>query len=140
MRASEESAFREFAEAAMPRLRRVAIGVSRDPHTADDLVQSTMEKLYVSWQREVVSDEVGEAAPPSADHARSTEDRVVLGDALAGLTARQRACVVLRHLEGLSVAETATTLGVSHGTVKSTTSDALARLRSRLDNREGVSS
>ena len=55
-----------------------------------------------------------------------------LRDALATLAPGQRRAVVLRHLWGLSVEETATTLGVSTGTVKSQTSDALHRLRDLL--------
>lgn len=145
----------------MPRLRRVAIGISRDPHAADDLVQTTMEKLYVVWPRvartgspyayarttlvrtllaerrrlrwgrEVVADDVDSE---SVDPSEATDARILVHDALAALTARQRACVVLRHLEGLSVAETATAIGCSEGTVKSTTSDALARMRTHLDD------
>ena len=49
-----------------------------------------------------------------------------------GLTTRQRLCVVLRHLDGLSVVETARLMECSEGTVKSTTSDALRALRARL--------
>lgn len=52
--------------------------------------------------------------------------------ALQGLTARERACVVLRHLEDLSVAETAATLGLSVGAVKRYTSDGVARLNVAL--------
>ncbi|HWM74142.1 MAG TPA: sigma factor-like helix-turn-helix DNA-binding protein, partial [Nocardioides sp.] len=44
----------------------------------------------------------------------------------------QRRVVVLRHYWGLSVDETAADLGISPGTVKSQTSDALARLRHAL--------
>lgn len=154
---SSEDEFRAFADASMPGLRRVAVGISRDPHTADDLVQTTMEKLFVAWprvaragspyayarttlvrtllaetrrpwwRREVVADDV-EAAAPRDDQA-AVEDRVVVHDLLARLTDRQRTCVVLRHLEGLTVAETAAAMGCSEGTVKSTTSEAIARMR-----------
>ena len=48
--------------------------------------------------------------------------------ALADLTQRERACVVLRHLEDLSVRETAGLLGISEGAVKRYTSDGVARL------------
>lgn len=162
MRAADEADFRDFAVAVMPRLRRVAVGISRDPSRADDLVQLTMEKLYVAWPRvrraespfayarttlvrtllaeqrrsrwgrEVVSDDLERPAP---DHATATDARVVVHDALATLTARQRACVVQRHLEGLSVAETARALRCSEGTVKSTTSEAMTRLRRQLSER-----
>jgi RNA polymerase sigma factor (sigma-70 family) len=53
--------------------------------------------------------------------------------ALADLPSRQRACVVLRYFEDLSVADTATVLGCTEGTVKSQTSRALVSLRSMFD-------
>lgn len=55
-----------------------------------------------------------------------------LRDALAELAPGQRRVVVLRHLWGLSVEETATTLGLAPGTVKSQTADAVRRLRALL--------
>ena len=51
MRHEHEESFRQFAEAAMPRLRRLAWASCRDGHRADDLVQSTLEKLYAAWPR-----------------------------------------------------------------------------------------
>lgn len=52
--------------------------------------------------------------------------------ALAHLSARQRRVVVLRHLVGLSEKEVAEDLGVSVGTVKTTASRGLHRLRTLL--------
>lgn len=52
--------------------------------------------------------------------------------ALATLTPRERACVVLRQLEDLSVHDTAALLGVSEGAVKRYTADGLARLAAAL--------
>lgn len=52
--------------------------------------------------------------------------------ALATLSPRERACVVLRQMEDLSVAETAAALGLSEGAVKRYTSDALKRLAAHL--------
>jgi RNA polymerase sigma factor (sigma-70 family) len=52
--------------------------------------------------------------------------------ALRSLPLGQRQVVILRHYLGLSVEETADDLGISPGTVKSQTSDALAALRRAL--------
>ncbi len=51
---------------------------------------------------------------------------------LATMTARQRAVIVLRYWEDLPEAEVAEILGCSAGTVKSTASRGLARLRSAI--------
>lgn len=52
--------------------------------------------------------------------------------ALRSLSPRQRACVVLRHVEDLSIADTAAQLGLSHGSVKRYTADGTAALQRRL--------
>ena len=54
---------------------------------------------------------------------------LVVRRALARLTPRQRAVLVLRHFDDLTERETADILGVNVGTVKSTNASALARLR-----------
>lgn len=70
-----------------------------------------------------------ERADNGSDHATQVTRRVAILQALAALPPRQRAAVVLRYLAELSVAETARALGVTQGTVKRSTSDALANLR-----------
>lgn len=66
---------------------------------------------------------------PGAEAAFATAlDRVDLASVLAGLTAKQRAVVVLRHLEDRPVREVAAVLGVSEGTVKRQLHDAVAHL------------
>ncbi len=43
--------FVEFAQAAAPRLRRTAFLLCGDWHTAEDLTQSALAKVFVSWRR-----------------------------------------------------------------------------------------
>jgi RNA polymerase sigma-70 factor (sigma-E family) len=82
--------------------------------------------------------ELAEAATASFDqHEDDTAVRVLgrveasadLMQALAELPPRQRVALVLRYFEDLSEADVAETMGCSVGTVKSTTSRALDRLR-----------
>jgi len=92
----------------------------------------------------------GELEPPDgplqarADEAAARvfgtlDARAELLGALALLPPRQRTVLVLRYFEDLSEAQTAQTLGCSVGTVKSTASRALARLREALVEPDGVS-
>ncbi len=87
----------------------------------------------------VPDEAVGLGAHPARDAADDHADRDRLVRALAGLTPRQRRVVVLRHLVGLPEAEVADHLGVSVGTVKSTSSRALALLRETLGTSTGRS-
>ena len=75
------------------------------------------------------------AHPSTAPHRSTADhqaDRDQLVRALATLSPRQRRVVVLRHLVGLPEADVAADLGISVGTVKSTSSRALAQLRATL--------
>ena len=65
------------------------------------------------------------------DHA-STDDRLMLAAALAGLPLRQRQAVVLRYFDDLAVEAVAELMGSSPGTVKSQSAKGLAKLRSAL--------
>ena len=69
---------------------------------------------------------------PGRDPAFVAEADVDVAAALAHLTPRERACVVLRHMDDLSVGETADCLGVSEGSVKRYTSTGMARLEALL--------
>lgn len=131
-----------------------------DPHRAEDVVQAALTKLYAAWprvsrldavdayaRRVVVNAHLDEVRRPwrrerpvqddpdeVAPSGLSVEDADALWSALRALAPRQRQVVVLRHYLGLSVEETAADLGISPGTVKSQTSDALARLRATLQD------
>jgi RNA polymerase sigma-70 factor (sigma-E family) len=73
--------------------------------------------------------------PIAVSHAASAEDDALLADehrqvltALRALPDRQREALVLRFYLGLAEADIAKAMGISTGTVKSTTSRALAAL------------
>jgi len=157
----DEAEFVEFAQGARARLRRTAYLMCGDWDQASDFVQEGLIRVYVAWPRmhrqgreyayaskAVVSAFLDHArrrssteVPSELDRQqRSSEEvaetvtaRTALMRALADLPARQRACVVLRYFEDLSVAETARALGCSEGTVKSQTSRALLSLRSMFE-------
>lgn len=76
--------------------------------------------------------EVGDLVPdrPSVDRGSCvTDDRDEIVRLLSGLTERERRVVVLRHYFDLSEAAVAAEIGIAPGTVKSTLSRALAKLR-----------
>jgi RNA polymerase sigma-70 factor (ECF subfamily) len=79
----------------------------------------------------------GDAAPSPEAATLAREDRERLVGALERLSERDRSVIAYRYLLELSEAETAETLGLRPGTVKSRTSRALGRLRSALAELEG---
>jgi RNA polymerase sigma-70 factor (sigma-E family) len=157
---AEREGFTEYVVARRPLLYRTAWVLCGDPHQAEDLVQHVLSRLYVAWPRVSRMDSVDgyvrtmlvnanvdrlrrrreHVGLDGFDHAARDVDRDALHDlreALAGLAPGQRRVVVLRHLWGLSVEETAAELGVMPGTVKSQTADAVRRLRELLAPQPG---
>ncbi|WP_109474328.1 SigE family RNA polymerase sigma factor [Ornithinimicrobium cavernae] len=90
------------------------------------------------WTREKATDltAAGVGIPTQAyadtDLSGPVTDRVVLAEALAQLSVRQRQAVVLRYFDDLSVEAVAQIMGCSAGTVKSQTAKALVRLRQAI--------
>jgi RNA polymerase sigma-70 factor (sigma-E family) len=68
-------------------------------------------------------------SPRGSDEAESHD---VVWRAIQQLPDRQRACLVLRYYEDMSVRDAAAILGISEGSIKSNTSKALSRLRKEL--------
>ncbi|WBQ05109.1 SigE family RNA polymerase sigma factor [Kribbella sp. CA-293567] len=63
------------------------------------------------------------------DPSSGVERRLAIAEALAALSRRERAVVVLRYVEDLTESQTAATLGIAVGTVKSANARALKKLR-----------
>src|SRR5688572_8554695 len=88
----------------------------------DAYVRRVLFTTYLSWRRRRWRFEIPSAAVPDAggrlDVAGETAQRDVVRRALAGLSRQQRAVVVLRYVDDLSVAETADLIGCSEGTVR----------------------
>ncbi|WP_089154798.1 SigE family RNA polymerase sigma factor [Micromonospora sp. NBS 11-29] len=108
-----------------------------DSGNAEAYTRKIMYHLQVSWwrRRRVAESMPGDLPEPrgggsAPDHAQQTTLRLTLRAALARLSAKQRAVLVLRFFEDRSETEAADLLGVTVGTVKSQTSKALVKLRS----------
>jgi RNA polymerase sigma-70 factor (sigma-E family) len=156
---SRGAEFTAFMAEHAGELRRTAWLLVGDLHRAEELTQEALARTYASWgraregdplaysrrvlanlridtwrrrRREVLTAEVPDGLVSGSE--RRTEDRDQLARALALLNARQRRVVVLRHIVGLSEAEVAASLGISVGTVKSSSSRALATLRAALSS------
>ena len=152
------SDFTEFVHANGVRLHRTAVLLTGgDTHLAEDLLQTTYARLYASWRRvSRAGNPAGYARttltnvflshrrvrrnhelptdllPDEASYDVAPDGRLDLTAALGLLSPTDRAVLVLRYWEDLSVAETAQLLGCTEGTVKSATSKALAHLREAL--------
>jgi RNA polymerase sigma-70 factor (sigma-E family) len=116
--------------------RRVRAADDIDAYVRTVLLRVFLDEKRRFWRREVpVGVPAAELAPrppgphPSGPHPSGPEDRLVLLAALATLPRQQRAVVVLRCWEDLSVAQTADALGCSEGAVKAHRPRGLAALR-----------
>jgi RNA polymerase sigma factor (sigma-70 family) len=120
----------------------------------DDVVQESLTRAWKrsstyrpergsprAWLLAIVADRARRRhrRPPPAElvsgPAAQVEADLDLEAAIARLARSQRLAVELYYFADLPVAEVAGILGCSEGTVKSTLSDARARLRARLEER-----
>jgi RNA polymerase sigma-70 factor (sigma-E family) len=161
MATSRDTAFHAFFEASHTDLARLAYLMTGEAEAANDLAADALLEVWRHWERVMAADSpLAYARGVVANLARNRirrlqrERRGLLGlgplrserapvadmpaildvrDALRRLPHRRRACVVLRYLLDLSEQETARSLGISVGTVKSQTSRGLTQLVGFLD-------
>jgi RNA polymerase sigma-70 factor (sigma-E family) len=172
-RSTSDDDFERFVADRSPHLLRTAWLLTGDAGRAEDLLQTALVVVwpkwnriveggnpegyvrrvlvtkFLSWQRrhwrfEVPTESPPDPTAPAGGLDGRTADRDAIRRALAGLSRQQRAVVVLRYVEDLSVAETATILSCSQATVRVQAGRALAALRlnphvqERADAEEGV--
>lgn len=156
----DDLGFRDYVTARSRALLRTAYVLTGNVADAEDLVQAALAKTYLAWDRiedrgaldgyvrraivnthiswwrrrrveEYPTDEIPDQAV--ADHAGASDLQDSMRRAVDRLPQRMRAAVVLRYYEDMTEAEVAEVLGVSLGTVKSTVSRAVAKLRDDAD-------
>ena len=168
MTANDEEAFRDFVAGRWSGLLRTAYLLTGDEHRAEDLLQTSLAKLWLvwgrvgaehpeayvrriltttstswwrrRWQGEQPSSDAMPERPAPGDFTDRIAEHASIVAALRMLPARQRAVVVLRYAEDLSEADVAETLGVTVGTVKTLASRGLARLRTTAIQEQEVTS
>jgi RNA polymerase sigma-70 factor (sigma-E family) len=154
----EDLEFREFFAGQFGRLRRLGFWLTGDWDQAEELAQDSLVRTYRRWRwvrgydhpedyarkvllnrhRSLLRRAVVEARyrarnrPEDAYSPEKQEDALVLWAATLKLPPRQRAVLVLRYREDLTVTAVARLLGVPDGTVKTLAHRGLARLRREL--------
>jgi RNA polymerase sigma-70 factor (sigma-E family) len=152
----DDATFREFVHGSQKRMVNFAEFLVGDHGRAEDLVQDAYVKTYAKWSRlrdqnpeayvrrcivngrtdwwrrrastEHITRHLGDTAS-GHDAVADVNERLVLLAALDRLTSRERTVIVLRYYLGMAEAEIAAELGLAAGTVKSTASRAIGKLR-----------
>ncbi|HEX6359428.1 SigE family RNA polymerase sigma factor [Actinophytocola sp.] len=149
--------FSAYFAARAHTLRATAYLLCGDWHRAEDITQTAMTKLYLAWPRlrdhgmdayarKVVvrtflaenrrlwhrREHLTHEPPEPVSDTGDVTQRLLVEAALATVPPRQRAVLVLRYWNDLSVEDTADVLECSTGTVKSQAARGIAALRKRL--------
>lgn len=151
----DDASFDEFVSSAWRPLRQAAFALTGNTADAEDLLQTVLVRTYARWsrvqrddalayvrrglvnayvdtwrrRRVLRFDSVDEVPEVSYDADSRVDDRADLAALLAALSPRERTMVVMRHYFDQSEQEVAQAMSCSVGTVKSTCSRALQRLR-----------
>jgi RNA polymerase sigma-70 factor (sigma-E family) len=155
-----EEWFASFVRERWTGMVRLAYTLTLDKGSAEDVAQESFAKLWSArsrvrdgdvdaylrrivvnqaltsrrrrWSQEHPTDDVPDLAISS--ETGLVDDRQALLAALAALSKRQRAVIVLRYAWDMSETQVAEALGCSVGTVKTQASRGLTRLRAQLSD------
>nr|WP_241562850.1 SigE family RNA polymerase sigma factor [Micromonospora costi] len=155
--AGADAEFTDFVGSRMAHWRRTAFLMCGDWDRGDDILQRVLTELYRNWTRarraehpdalvrtmllrRLLDDRrlrwtrvvLGATLPERQTEPVDPTERITLVGALRQVPPRQRAVLVLRYFQDLSVEETARALGCSTGTVKSQAAKGLNALRALL--------
>src|SRR5688572_33474434 len=158
--AQRDAEFTEYLAVRQPSLMRTAYLLTGDRHQAEDVLQTSLAKLYLAWdkvhdrgavdayvrrimvnennslwrrawrKREFATEVIPEGSPHHDQYDEGTNDQ--LWEVVQTLPPKARSVGVLRYYEQMSEAEVADAVGMSIGTVKSQCSRPLAALRQRV--------
>jgi len=155
--AATASEFEDWVRPHIAAMWRLAARLG-PPGEADDVVQEALARAWAKranfdavrgtasgWLLAITADRAKRARQhrrrlvlfAAPERVRSIDDHIDVELAVSRLPRRQRLAVDCFYFAGLSVNETAAVLGCAEGTVKSTLSDARARLRTILEVQDG---
>ncbi|WP_165989722.1 SigE family RNA polymerase sigma factor [Streptomyces sp. YIM 98790] len=158
MKQREKDSYLDFIrQRSGPLYRSACMLTGGDTYLAEDLVQETLGRMYTAWgKRKCIENPAGYAQtvlvrcylthrrrrssseqpvlslPERPERAADAPLRVTLLQALSALPPQDRAVLVLRYWEDLSIEQTASMMRTSSSAVRTRSSRALAKLRERL--------
>jgi RNA polymerase sigma factor (sigma-70 family) len=158
--AQRDAAFVRLADEHLDKAYRLARAILRDPVEAQDATHDAFVQAWRKWEtlrdpskfepwfdrilvntcrnrmrsnRRQATDISAEVALATGDHTGQTEDRDVLGAAIAALSPDHQVVVALRYYRDLTIDDIARRLGIPSGTVQSRLHYALKHLHDALD-------
>jgi RNA polymerase sigma-70 factor (ECF subfamily) len=158
--AQRDAAFVRLADEHLDKAYRLARAILRDPAEAQDATHDAFVQAWRKWEtlrdpsrfeqwfdrilvntcrnrlrstRRQATDISAEVALATGDHTGQTEDRDVIGAAVAALSPDHQIVVALRYYRDLTVDEIARRLDIPSGTVQSRLHYALKRLHDAIE-------